>query len=526
MKRTKFRKITSFVLATAISASLLLSSITTVYAADSPPMVGDQAQKTNQPGFNGYRVWDIRDWTPEADPGSEFLRAEIPKQDRITPFQATQANPTLNSEAEVMLMQGDYGDAFVDGMMYNNTFNYHALNFWQYTDYFSPWHGAATATSPKDLYDWDLENSDPNGWQKRYFEFGVLNIPNPAYTNAAHKNGVKSIACIYFDQSFRQGQTINELFIQDENGKFPVAEKLIEMAKYFGYDGYFFNAEESVDAKYAASKKQFLARLTQAGLWTQYYDTNSSMNASKADWLLYDINGDGKKEKIQDSVFVNYGWPGAIDKADVNIDFVNKYNLGKATEDPDRIDLFKNVFFGVEANQGKFSGGHPTAKSIPELYLTGTKNPRASVALFTPSDFYQRGDGITGAMQKDPDYQWMIAERERMYFSGVKSDPTNTGYQPGFARPEVNVSDASQWVGVADFASERSVIKGFNFYTDFNTGKGMQYFNNGKVSRDDQWSNITVQDVLPTWQWWVNVPQVEDTKNPGTMIDAGPKLKV
>lgn len=80
---------------------------------------------------------------------------------------------------------------------------------------------------------------------KRQFEFGILNIPNPAYTNAAHKNGVMSIACIYFDQAFREGQTVDELLIQDEDGRFIIADKLIEMAEYFGYDGYFFNCEEA-----------------------------------------------------------------------------------------------------------------------------------------------------------------------------------------------------------------------------------------------------------------------------------------
>ncbi|WKL03663.1 hypothetical protein Q0F98_09570 [Paenibacillus amylolyticus] len=34
------------------------------------------------------------------------------------------------------------------------------------------------------------------------------------------------------------------MLIQDENGNFPVAEKLAEMAEYYNYDGYFFNQEE------------------------------------------------------------------------------------------------------------------------------------------------------------------------------------------------------------------------------------------------------------------------------------------
>lgn len=51
------------------------------------------------------------------------------------------------------------------------------------------------------------------------------------------------------------------------------------MAEYFGYDGYFFNCEE---APYSYDVlKQWLYQLESAGLYTQYYNTNSTFNASK-----------------------------------------------------------------------------------------------------------------------------------------------------------------------------------------------------------------------------------------------------
>ena len=33
-------------------------------------------------------------------------------------------------------------------------------------------------------------------------------------------------------------------------------------------------------------------------------------------------------------------------------------------------------------------------------------------------------------MQRD-EFQWMVAERERMFFSGVMEDPTDTGLKAG-----------------------------------------------------------------------------------------------
>lgn len=261
------------------------------------------------------------------------------------------------------------------------------------------------------------------------------------------------------------------------------------MAKFFGYDGYFFNAEENVEERFADRKKLFLKRLHDAGLYTQYYDTNSSMNDSKYSWLFFDTNNDGKQERIQDSVFVNYDWTGSVDN---QIEYIK--NKG--------IDPFKDVFYAGEANKNGFNGKHRSAKNIEKLYEKETKNPRASIALFTPSDFYQRA--LPEDMIQDSSYQCMIEERARMYFSGAKLNPRETGMFEGYSRPDVMFDDASGWVGVADFASEKFVINGSNFYSNFNIGKGVQYFENGKVSLDEEWSNINIQDIPLTWQWWID----------------------
>ncbi len=433
---------------------------------------------------------DIKNWSPETDPYAEFMRADVPLQNRNEAFKETQAKPYLNSDAEVMLMQGDYGNSFFGSTMYTNEFSEHVLNFWQYADYYSPWHGAATAYTPDSLY--DPVTSD---WRARGFEFGIVNIPNPAYTNAAHKNGVMSIACIYFDPAFRPGQTCADMVEKDGEGNFPVADQLIAMAEYYGYDGYFLNQEEG----HYEDFKPFMAYLTKHGLWTQWYDTNSSFNSSKSAWLQDSVNG-----QIHNSVFVNYGW--------------NKSTVDSAIEHASSIgvDPFETVFFGAECNQNKLSGGHSSARNISNLY-DETGNPRASVALFTPSDWYQRGvdDDLTIKSSSTPlmqqnEYQWMVAERERMFFSGVYCDPTDTGLKTGYSRSDVGVSNASGWVGVADFIAERSVINGTAFYTNFNTGHGVQYFKNGAVSKDEEWTNINIQDILPTWQWWIT--STDDTK--------------
>lgn len=471
-------------------------------ADDSVAPVGAHALASAQPRNAGHRLQDIRTRSPQTDPYARYLHAEVPLQPRIPHDPSTQAHPELDAKAQVMLMQGDYGNSFFGNFRANDGFAHNVLNFWQYADYWSPWHGSATARTPQSLY--DPATSD---WRTRNFEFGVVDIPNPAYTNAAHRNGVKSIATIYFDPAFRPGLTFKEAFDKDPTSRgYIIAEKLVEMAKYFGYDGYFLNEEEGnlQDSRF----RPFMSYLTSKGLYTQWYtNTPGTWSSSKASLLDHG--------RIMNSVFLNYNWPGTQDRS---------VEAAKA----EGYDPYQSLFFGVEANQAGFNGKHRSATELPSLYESRRNHsPKASVALFTPSDMYQRGladavkpkgaDKDVPLFQQDP-YQWMVAERERMYFSGVTSNPKDTGAHPGHSRPEVGVADSSSWVGAADFIPARSVIGGRQFHTDFNTGHGMKWYSAGDVSAAASWTDMDAQSILPSWQWWIDT---EGTR-PSVDFDYGP----
>ena len=478
LKKIQIAKIC--IMSMAVSAFAGVSMGDVAYA-DTWPDIGEAKIKSAQPHFSGYTVRNIEAWDKETDPYSDLMRARVPLQKRNEAFSATQANPGLNDKTEVMLMQGDYGNSFFNSTIANNSYGNVAFNFWQYTDYFCPWHGAATIGVPDVLY-----NPVTSDWRARGFEFGIVNIPNQAYINAAHKNGVKAIACVYFDPHFRPGQTINEMFVRDTDGKFKVAKKLVALADEYGIDGYFLNNEERSDERF----KEFMAYLSEQGLYTQFYNTDSSFGPAKSQWLKND-----EYKKIHDSVFVNYGWRG------VDSFVEHAKEIG--------VDPYKAVFLGIEANQGRFVANNNLVKN--SYTSEADKNPLCSIALFTPSDMYQRGiDGLEERLglknslpvHQRPEYQWMVAERERMYFSGVTCDPKDTGSHKGYKREDVDVNDASYWPGVADFKAESSVVRGNKFYTEFNIGKGMQYFVDGKAVNDEVWTNLNDQDILPSWQWW------------------------
>ncbi len=489
--------------ALALAMAMTLSSFsTTIFAGDALPPVGEARRGHNQATMHGYRVHDILNWSPETDPYAEQMRAHVPMQKRIEPFAPTQANPNLNPETEFFNLTSDYDNYFFGSSPYNNEFSQYLYNFWQYTDYYGGWHGVATPDVPENLY-------VPNGpWQLRAFEFGVLNLPNPSYTNAAHKNGVKSMACIFIP---RAGQPYDALLEQREDGTFPVAEKLIEMKEYFGFDGYFINQETAIKAEDVKVYKEFTKTLVDAGIYVQWYDMidDQTGGMSYKPQLIPSHSSfvkDSELGMVNHSIFMNYNWnspDGWNNGHSIKQDYI------KATvEEAERIgiDPLKTVFMGIEATLGRFNGNHNSTRNL-DVILDKDGNPMASLAAITAS-FVQDGldedlgDGKQNHRAED-DYQWMIAERERMFYTGVKIDPTDTNEQPGYQRADVAVPDASQWTGISRYITERSVINGDTFVTNFNTGHGMDYYINGEISSKSEWSNINLQDILPTWQWWV-----------------------
>ena len=46
------------------------------------------------------------------------------------------------------------------------------------------------------------------------------------------------------------------------------------------------------------------------------------------------------------------------------------------------------------------------------------------------------------------------------------------------------------------------MVSGDAFTTNFNTGHGLVYAQNGEISNSHEWANLNLQDILPTWQFW------------------------
>ena len=106
-----------------------------------------------------------------------------------------------------------------------------------------------------------------------------MNLPNAAYTNVAHKNGAKSIATIFYSGNDRGEQTYKDLLQgKRADGTYPVADKLVEIAKYYGFDGYFVNQESSVNSADVPAYQDFMKQIIDQGIYIQWYDSATYPN--------------------------------------------------------------------------------------------------------------------------------------------------------------------------------------------------------------------------------------------------------
>lgn len=495
MKHVRLKKATSLLLAFSLIFTSVICAAGNVFASDTLPYTGDSAKGTNQAYEHGYRTVDLKNWSPETDPYSESMRAQIPLQTRNSPFPPTQANPNLNSETQMFTLAGDYGNAFFDGYQYTNEFSQYLFNYWQYTDYYGSWHGLPTQDVPESLYNSTGERNGTSDWQQRKFEFGVINMPNPGYTNAAHKNGVKSIGCIFLP---RTGQSHAELLAQDEQGKYPYADQLAKMCQWYGFDGWFINQEEGIPSTDVPKYKEFMKQMRDQGIYIQWYDSVTSPGGGVSYQNEFnDSNSPFVKDtnlgQVSDSIFLNYWWSKNA--------LTSSSNLAKSLG----LNPLSTVFAGIEAGGGRWNQPYDLRSN-----LDANGQPMNAIASLG-SEFVHDGldedlDGKGTAMRREKDdYQWMTFQRERMWWTGLTQDPTtplDKRRNASYANTGIGVSSGSKWDGISAYITERSVINGDTFVTNFNTGHGLEYANNGTVSNSHEWSNVVIQDILPTWQWW------------------------
>ncbi|WP_121613445.1 endo-beta-N-acetylglucosaminidase [Mesobacillus foraminis] len=399
-----------------------------------------------QPESSYWYPEQLLNWTPENDPDAVFNRSQIPLRKQEVLYKV---NDNAQSEAKLVALSAlnpttsgvpsQGGKAFLA-----NTFSY-----WQYVDLMVYWAGSAGE--------------------------GIIVPPSADVIDAAHKNGVPILGNVFFPPIVYGGKVewLNEMLIQHEDGSFPAADKLLEVARYYGFDGWFINQEtEGGDANTAQKMKEFLTYLQQhkpEGMQIMWYDSMTKDGGIRWQNALTDQNSsflqDGKT-RVSDSMFLNFWWR---DQQSSN----NKaQELGRSP-----YDLFAGI--DVEAN------GTSTKIAWDGIFPEG-KAPLTSLGIYRPDWAFK-----TAATLEE------FFKKENEFWVGKSQNPAKT-------------NDNGAWKGMAHYFTAKTAIQELPFITHFNTGSGKFFAADGKVVSTLSWNNRSLQDILPTWRWLKEGSQTVD----------------
>lgn len=400
--------------------------------------------KAQQPYAQCIFPADVKTWTPAQDKHAKFNRSRVKLRTKITETTPMKANPYQFTEGQVTVASVTAkmcGQTAAQG--FDNFIGYNPT-YWQYMEKYVNWGGA------------DDE--------------GLVVLPPAGAIDAAHMNGVKIFANLFFQKTM-MGRSGSATMLEHDGDKYPQAEQLYKMAKYYGFDGYFINDESGgqhksswlpfVKAFYAAAEAD-----GNYGMEIQWYN---------ADSFPYDEMLATNKNT---SHFLDYG----------NTTYDQSSHAGAAG--CSREDIFHKIYNGQECGlAGMFGYNDAIDGAFPRTGHVG------SLALFCPESHTWKDNVEKLFFTKDARgevaYKAMTAtfENERKMWVNFAGDPSNT--------------TSTTWRGLSGALVETSTINTLPFYTDFSVGNGKHRFVKGVKSYTRDWSHSGLQSYLPTWRWWI-----------------------
>ncbi len=403
-----------------------------------------EAPESLAPKGTAFNIDELLAWTPESDPDAAYSRASIPLADRQGGFQV---NPLSNPEAKLMLC------AMNDNPMAQGSESMlsYAFNYWQYVDSYIYWGG--------------------NGE-------GFIQAPTGEIIDAAHTNGVPIVGVLGFPWGSGYGyvEQVDAFCQKAADGSFPVADKLIEVMDYYGFDGWFFNQESYGCSREIAARLNEMMRYMHAkrpDIVISWYDSmvesggvsyQDAVNDTNKFWMTADENGNWGVDEF----FMNYNWSASK----VNTTINTMKSIGRSQYDAFAGFNMQSNVYGDQLRDHLLVDEDGVAKLSLALYYSGQTQTVAKDAV----DFHRTELG---------------------YYVGGAGDPRDTSVD--VANPSVTT-----WPGMSRLFADKSPITSAPFVTDFNTGHGKYWFVDGEKLRDSEWSYQSNQDVLPTYTWIID----------------------
>lgn len=402
-----------------------------------------------QPYGGCWHPEDIKNWSPETDPNAKFNRSRVPLAPRFKEPTTMKANRNQYYEGQVCNASILFPTCSLSPSQGANNFVGYQPTYWQYMDKLVYWAGSASE--------------------------GII-IPPPAGSiDAAHASGVKVLGQIFFPPTTYGGKAewVHEI-LKQENGKFIYAIKLYEIAKYFGFDGWFINQETPVyfPTDWAGFIKEFNRIADEAGdtqMEIQWYNAAHEPNVG--------ILASHKNT----SQFLEYG------------------SVGDYRSYADRIgckpeDIFGKIYSGIQCVNAGLCGFGSDLRTVFDV-----NGHSGSVDLFCPEERIWK-DNVKDLLDKadnqgEKAYKAMLLTfmNEEATWVNRQGDPSKMTDNGGYA----------SWPGLSGCVVERSAIQQMPFMSDMSVGIGKYRFVKGEKKATQDWYHSGMQSVLPTWRWWI-----------------------
>ena len=400
---------------------------------------------SDQPYASYWFPLEILSWSPLTDPDAPYNRSGIQLKTKYVDS-ITIVNPNARvNEAKVNPLSA-FAPTSDNPSQGSLNIDYYSFSFWQYVDELVFWGGSAGE--------------------------GLILAPNPTLIDAAHRNGVKILGNIFFPPIAYGGQFqwVND-FLQKSGTAFPVADKLIEVAEYYGFDGWFINQETAGgNSQTAVDMRDFMIYFQEnSNLEIEWYDAmTENGNVSWQNQLnsLNDWFFQWGDTLVSETMFLNFFW---------NVTGLNSSRTLAQSLNRSEYELFAGI--DVEAS------GYNTGVSWSALFPDNLAHV-TSLGIYRPDWCYNSSVDLN-------DYY----NKSSIFWVGWNHDPSNT-------------TTSNNWKGIANYIPAFTQFTEIPFVTNFCTGQGLDFYIDGdKLSYPELattgWNNLSLQDVLPSWRWIV-----------------------
>ncbi|SDM34045.1 Endo-beta-N-acetylglucosaminidase D [Streptomyces sp. cf386] len=395
----------------------------------------------------------LKSWRPADDPDLAFNAATVPLAPRFTP---TPANSTARASQARIQSLVSFGPTASNPSQGSATADYYALTHWAYIDELVFWGGSSGE--------------------------GLILAPNAPIVDAAHRHGVPVLGNIFLPPVAYGGQLqwTRDLVQKDAAGRYPLAERLVAVAEAYGFDGWFVNAETSGgNAALGADMLGFMRELKtlakakgQRVTWYDSMTVNGSVSWQGA------LNSQNEAFfRTADDMFVDFRWTAArLTSSGQRAD-----QLGRS-----RYELWAGV--DVEANGWNSSVNWDAIVPRDKAHVV-------SVGFYRP-------EWTRNHLPADGRGPGEFHAADDRFWTGRSLDPSRPDGTDGWRAPAVSVAD-------------RSTVTSMPFASVFNTGHGLRWYEDGKVTSDAPWNHLGLQDRLPSRRWVVHT----DGQRPAVTFD-------